>query len=104
MQSIIYNIYLCIIFEKLLNFYSQSTVIFNQIQNSAQLTCDTQFYELEKYMTPLSRMSYEKQLNLKQLWTNSISKELRSRLHKAKTPTTLSKVHSISPAVSIYCY
>lgn len=104
MQSIIYNTYLCIIFKKSLNFYSQSTVIFNQIQNSAQLTYDMQFCELEKYMTPLSRMPYDKQLNLKQLWTNSISKELRSRLHKAKTPTTLSKVHSISPAVSVYCY
>lgn len=53
-------------------------------------------------MTPLSRMPYDKQLNLKQLWTNSISKELRSRLHKAKTPTMLSNVHSISPAVSIH--
>lgn len=51
-------------------------------------------------MTPLCKIPYDKQLNLKQQWTNRISKEMRSRLNKAKTPIKLPKVHPISPAVS----
>jgi len=51
-------------------------------------------------MTPLCQMLYDKQLNLKQQWTNKICKEVRSRLNNAKTPIKLPKVHSILPAVS----
>lgn len=67
---------------------------------STEITLDSQFQALEDSMTPLCRISYDKQLKLKQQWTNKISKELRSRLHKAKTPICLPLVHPISPSVS----
>lgn len=69
--------------------------------SGTEITYDTQFQALEKCVTPLCRMPYDKQLDLKQMWAFGISKELRNRLHKAKTPTRLSKVHPISPAVSV---
>lgn len=85
----------------LLYLYLQSSVLNYEVKEfSRELTIDSQFHALEASMTPLCRMPYDKQLNLKQEWTNRISKEMRSRLNKVKTPIRLPKIHPISPAVS----
>jgi len=68
-----------------------------------ELTNETQFYALEKSVTPLCRVPYERQLILKQQWTNTVCKELRSRLHNAKTMIRLPKVFPISSSVSVCC-
>lgn len=67
--------------------------------SATELTKDTQFQALENSMTPLCRIPYQKQLNLKQQWTQGICKEVRSRLHNAKTPIRMPKIHPILPAV-----
>ncbi|XP_022163006.1 tRNA (uracil(54)-C(5))-methyltransferase homolog-B-like isoform X2 [Myzus persicae] len=61
----------------------KSSVITNEVEVSSTdvLTDETQFRALEKSVTPLCRMPYEKQLVLKQQWTNTVCKEVRSRLH-----------------------
>ncbi|VVC34631.1 (Uracil-5)-methyltransferase family,S-adenosyl-L-methionine-dependent methyltransferase [Cinara cedri] len=83
----------------------KSTVLTDEIKDSTtQITYDNQFTILENSMTPLCHMPYDKQMIQKQYWTNTISKELRSRLHNAKTPIRLPKVLSISPAPQINEY
>lgn len=47
-------------------------------------------------------MPYDKQLILKEQWTSKVSKVVRSRLHNAKTPIKLPKIHPISSSVSSY--
>lgn len=82
--------------------FLQSTVLTNEIEDTiSQITPETQFTVLENFMTPLCHIPYDKQLIKKQYWANTISKELRSRLHNAKTPIKLPKVHPISPAVCL---
>lgn len=76
-----------------------SSVLNHEVKSSAtELTEDTQFQALEESVTPLCRIPYQKQLNLKQQWTQSVCKEVRSRLHNAKTPIRLPKVLPILPA------
>lgn len=72
----------------------------NEVKLSAtEFTEDTQFRALEESVTPLCRIPYEKQLYIKQQWTQNVCKEVRSRLHNAKTPIRMPKIHPILPAV-----
>ncbi|XP_022163005.1 tRNA (uracil(54)-C(5))-methyltransferase homolog-B-like isoform X1 [Myzus persicae] len=84
----------------------KSSVITNEVEVSSTdvLTDETQFRALEKSVTPLCRMPYEKQLVLKQQWTNTVCKEVRSRLHNVKTLITLPKVFPISSSPQINEY
>ncbi|XP_025200709.1 tRNA (uracil(54)-C(5))-methyltransferase homolog-B-like isoform X2 [Melanaphis sacchari] len=81
----------------------QSSVIINKVEVSSTdiLTDETQFRALEKSVTPLCRVPYENQLVLKQQWTNTVFKELRSRLHKVKTVIRLPTIFPISSSPQI---
>lgn len=81
----------------------QSSILTNEVNEPLiELTVDTQFQALENAVTPLCRVPYDKQLNLKQQWTNSISREFRSRVHNLKIPVRLPKIYPISPSVGIH--
>ncbi|XP_050543937.1 tRNA (uracil-5-)-methyltransferase homolog B-like isoform X2 [Daktulosphaira vitifoliae] len=68
------------------------------------MSVDTQFKILENIITPLCSMPYQNQLLQKQAWAYKISKELRAKLHNAKSPIVLPKVYSISPSPQIDKY
>lgn len=85
--------------------FQQSSVVLTDATKmcATSFTEDTQFQVLKDAITPLCQMPYDQQLNVKQQWVNQICKQIRSRLHNAKTPIKIPKVHSISPAVS-FCF
>lgn len=83
--------------------YWQSSVLINEVKEcNVVINNETQYKVLEDTVTPLCRVPYDNQLKLKQQWTNRVCKELRSRLHKSKSPIMLPKVYPISAAVSIF--
>lgn len=91
------------------NFNCELFIFKSSVLNNAEvkeldveLTQETQFQALENVITPLCRKSYDTQLIIKQQWTYSISKVIRSRLHNVKTPIRMPKIHSISSSVSGY--